>query len=201
MQIYRHTNMFWVNVVICTFRIAISESDKYIVAYGLLDNSRCDQSDISQDMQLTQAWNYLFNRQGAFPLHARGCGWGLSNRLPTQMSLCHDDVIKWKHLPRHWPFVRGIHRSQVNSPHKGQWRGALMFSLICARIIYWVNNGEAGDLRRQHAHYDVISMPLDIHVTQSRLTGRASCTVEVWKWISNSVLYFIMGMITYPCWH
>ena len=43
-----------------------------------------------------------------------------------------DDVIKWKHFPRYWPFVRGIHRSPVNSPHKGQWRGALMFSLICA---------------------------------------------------------------------
>ena len=44
----------------------------------------------------------------------------------------HDDVIKWKHFPRYWPFVRGIHRSPVNSPDKGQWRGALMFSLICA---------------------------------------------------------------------
>ena len=39
----------------------------------------------------------------------------------------HDDVIKWKHFPRYWPFVRGIHRSPVNSPHKDQWRGALMF--------------------------------------------------------------------------
>ena len=46
----------------------------------------------------------------------------------------HADVIKWKHLQRYWPFVRGIHRSPVNSPHKSQWRGALMFSLICARI-------------------------------------------------------------------
>ena len=44
----------------------------------------------------------------------------------------HDDVIKWKHFPRYWPFVRGIHRSPVNSPHKGQWRGTLMFSLICS---------------------------------------------------------------------
>ena len=40
----------------------------------------------------------------------------------------HDDVIKWKHFPRYWPFVRGIHRSPVNSPHKDQWRGAVMFS-------------------------------------------------------------------------
>ena len=39
----------------------------------------------------------------------------------------HDDVIEWKHFPRYWPFVRRIHRSPVNSPHKGQWRGALMF--------------------------------------------------------------------------
>ena len=44
----------------------------------------------------------------------------------------HDDVIKWKHFPRYWPFLRWIHRSPVNSQHKGQWRGALMFSLICA---------------------------------------------------------------------
>ena len=43
----------------------------------------------------------------------------------------HDDVIKWKHFPRYWSFVRGIHRSSVNSPHKGQWRRALGVSLIC----------------------------------------------------------------------
>ena len=55
-------------------------------------------------------------------------------------------------------FVRGIHRSPVNSPHKGQWRGALMFTLICARTNSWVNNREAGDLRRYRAHYDVIVM-------------------------------------------
>ena len=67
----------------------------------------------------------------------------------------HDDVIKWKYFPRCWPFLRGIHRSLVNSPHKGQWRGALM---ICARINGWVDNGDAGDLWRHRAHYDVIVM-------------------------------------------
>ena len=70
----------------------------------------------------------------------------------------HGDVIKWKYFPRHWPFVRGIHRSQVNSPHKGQWRGALMFSLICVWINGWVNNREAGDLRRYRTYYDVTVM-------------------------------------------
>ena len=70
----------------------------------------------------------------------------------------HDDVIKWKHFPRNWPFVRGIHRSTVNYPLKGQWRGALMFSLICVWINDWVNNREAGDLRRYRAHFDVTVM-------------------------------------------
>ena len=70
----------------------------------------------------------------------------------------HDDVIKWKHFPRYWPFVRGIHRSPVNSPHKGQWCGAMIFPFICVWIIGWVNNREAGDLRRYRVHYDVIVM-------------------------------------------
>ena len=70
----------------------------------------------------------------------------------------HDEVIKWKHFTRYWPFVPGIHRSPVNSPHKDQWRGALMFSLICAWINSWVNNREAGDLRRRRTHYDVTVM-------------------------------------------
>ena len=63
----------------------------------------------------------------------------------------HDDVIKWKHFPRYWPFVRRTHRSPVNSPHKGQWRGALKFSFICTWINSWIDNLEAGDLRRHRA--------------------------------------------------
>ena len=46
----------------------------------------------------------------------------------------------------------------VNSPHKGQWRGALMLSLICALTHGWVHNRKAGDLRRYCAHYDVTVM-------------------------------------------
>ena len=75
-------------------------------------------------------------------------------------ALPHDDVIKNQHFPRYWPFVRGIHRSPVNSPHKGQWCEALMFSLICAWNNNWANNGDTGDLRRHRAHYDVILMLL-----------------------------------------
>ena len=71
---------------------------------------------------------------------------------------CHDDVIKWKHFPRYWPFVQGILRSPVNSPHKNRWRVALMFSLICAWTNGWVNHRDAGHLRRDRAHYDVTVM-------------------------------------------
>ena len=73
----------------------------------------------------------------------------------------HDDVIKWKHFPRHWPFVRGIHRGPAL--HKGQWRGALVLFLICAWTNGWVNNRDAGDLGRHRAHYDVTVMILLYH--------------------------------------
>ena len=63
----------------------------------------------------------------------------------------------------YWPFMRGIHRSPVNSPHKDQWRGALMFSLICALI----NNREAGDLRRYRANYNVILMIVTVCTTNN----------------------------------
>ena len=62
---------------------------------------------------------------------------------------------------------RGGHQMEIFSAflalctgnlHKGQWRGALMFFFICARINGWVNNREAGDLRRYRAQYDAIAM-------------------------------------------
>ena len=55
-----------------------------------------------------------------------GKRWSSQNYVHYKEFCIHDDVIKWKHFPRYWPFVRGIHRSPVNSPHKGQWRRALM---------------------------------------------------------------------------
>ena len=72
----------------------------------------------------------------------------------------YDGVIQWKYFPGYRPFVRGIYRSSVNSTHKGESPGALMFSLICTSIIGWVNNRKAGDLSRHRAHYDVTVMVL-----------------------------------------
>ena len=75
-------------------------------------------------------------------------------------SVTHDDVMKWKHYPRYRPLMRNIHRSPVISPHKGQWRGALMFSLICVWTNGWVSNRDAGDLKRHCDYYDVMVMIL-----------------------------------------
>ena len=81
----------------------------------------------------------------------------------------NDDVIQWKHFPRYWYFVRGIHRSSVNSSHKCQWHGALMFSLICAWMNGW-HSREAGGLRRHRAHDDVTNdieglSQIDVYIT------------------------------------
>ena len=63
-------------------------------------------------------------------------------------------AIKWKHYPRYRPFVREIHRSPVDSPHKVQWRGTLTFSLICAWTNSWANNRDPCALIRHGAHHD-----------------------------------------------
>ena len=140
-----------------------------------------------------------------------------------------DDAIKWKHFPRYWPFVRGIHRSPVNSPHKGQWRVALMFYLICVWINGWVYNRKAGDLRRYRSHYDVtvmlhttLNIPYTkdwaIHNTGLRdwsncrrsekvriLTTHISFTghgcAEIWEWIVTKVEYSHNGVQMWHQWH
>ena len=56
-----------------------------------------------------------------------------------------DNVIKWKHFTRYWPFLREIHQSLMDSPHEGQWRGALMFSLVWAWKNDWANSPDASD--------------------------------------------------------
>ena len=130
--------------------------------YSRLHRHLSEANELLRWKELNYAWNMKFPE--------------LFSKLPFELSVSWyklikmscgpDDAIKWKHFPRYWPFVRGIHRSPVNSPHKGQWRGALMFSLIWSWTSDWVNNGEAGDLRRHRVHYDVIVMA-DIFFTRN----------------------------------
>ena len=93
--------------------------------------------------------------------------------IPCNTHVIHDDVIKWKHFPRYWPFVRGLHRSQRILPRKGQWRGALMFSLICSWTNGW-RHRDAGDFRRHRDHYDVTVMHFELIETEWRISTSAN---------------------------
>ena len=75
---------------------------------------------------------------------------------PRPISLNKYRLTWWRHQMD--TFSESLALCAGNSPHKSQWRKALMFSLICAWINGWVNNGKDGDLRRHHALYDVIVM-------------------------------------------
>ena len=74
-------------------------------------------------------WEYTYENPGICIPKANvvsTCGFcRLVNPMSFQNN--HDDVIKWKHFLCYWPFVWGIHRWPMNSPHKAQWRGALIF--------------------------------------------------------------------------
>ena len=105
----------------------------------------------------------------------------------------------WKYFPRYWPFVWGIHRSPVNSTHKGQWRGALMFSLIYAWIHGWVNNREAGDLRCHRVHYDVTLMrQLQYYKSNAVGTMYATfgvyCTCKCWLYVYAYVISLFQSL-------
>ena len=95
------------------------------------------------------------------------------------MHLKHDeDVIKWKHFPRNWPFVRGIHWSHWIPHTKASDVELWCFSLICVWINSWVNNCEAGDLRRHRGHYDVNVMKSSFHGNKDINDG---CFTEFWN--------------------
>ena len=115
-------------------------------------------------------WQWMLTQWG---LNMQICVWFVIIAYST----LHDDVIKWKHFPRYWPFVRGIHRWPVDSPHKGQWRGVWMFSLICAWTNDWGNNRDTGDLRRHRAYYDVTVMSRSLHELASRELFRSDLNV------------------------
>ena len=116
--------------------------------------------------------------------------WNPSSMMPkTQIWLTLTN------FPRNWPFVRGIHRSPLNSPHKGQWRGALMFSLICALINHWVNTREAGDLRRHRS-------PLWRHCNGKEPRKQQSCywhssSAFFWSQHKKSIFQFSLKLCKY----
>ena len=106
----------------------------------------------------------MSNSQWLFDLHC----WSFTHLVP----LCQEHIPLF--LPNQWHLSWWRHQMETFSvllaicegnsavpgefPSQGQWREALMFSLLCVWINDWVNNLEAGDLRRYLAHYDVTLM-------------------------------------------
>ena len=104
----------------------------------------------------------------------------------------HDDVIKWKHFPCYWPFMRGIHRSRWMPLTEASDADLWCFSLNCARINGWVNNREAGDLRRHRAHYDVIVIEPVSAFSPANNPGRANENPIWWRWHGNKESHAIL---------
>ena len=115
--------------------------------------------DVTESLKQRSLGKNNFGLEKMFSCKAVTAG-GLA-LLGVWTSVGDDDVIQWKQFPCYWSFVRRIHWSPVNSPHKGQWRGAFMISLICAWTKDWVNTRDAGNLRRCRAHYDDAVMDSD----------------------------------------
>ena len=107
----------------------------------------------------------------------------------------------WRHqmqpFSAYWPFVRGIHRSPVNSPHKGQWRRSLMFSLICAWTNAWVSNRDAGDLRRHRAHYGVTVLSKVFFSCWDPFTHCGPVTLYGATYFGNHCFRYYFGFVTH----
>ena len=88
-------------------------------------------------------YNLQLNAEDIFKSDPDGIlGWFHLTHTACSPLIHHEDIIKWKHFPCNRTFMWGIHRLLVNTPHKSQWPGALMFSLLCTWINGWVNNYE-----------------------------------------------------------
>ena len=120
---------------------------EFIFGYMNIFQNRCGKG--SWDPPLNPLTLHILNAMIVDGLVTQ-CWIGISDTWKWVEILPVEDMnspLWWRHqiiaFSAYWPFVRGIHRPPVNSPNKGQWRGALMYSSICAWINGWVNNREA----------------------------------------------------------
>ena len=92
------------------------------------------------------------------------------SQLTGQSSVCLFSILFWLTSKKHQtssllalskgdPPVTGGVSLQRASKYGKRLQFMMMFSLICTWINGWVNNRDAGDLRRHRAHYDVTVMP------------------------------------------
>ena len=144
-------------------------------------------------LETTTSYDAKWIRVSGYNLAGDMCGSNIRGWISEDH--CHqwnDDVIKWRYFPRYWPFVRAIHRTPVISSHQDQWRGALMFSLTNTWTSGWVNNHEAGDLRRHRTHYDVSVMDVRVTDWSHSTTGFAIIVVLMKVFVLTYLLFIIL---------
>ena len=129
---------------VCRFKTGICFEQVYLRSVAFMDM-------YSNNAILILIWKWNKNRKVR--------GYLTSNDMMNKFDVGHANSwaqkwVVWGHCSKLWL----LQLLPVNSPHKGRWPGALMFSLICAWINVWVNTPEVGDLRRHRAHYDIIIM-------------------------------------------
>ena len=125
-----------------------------------------------QSVTVQACGRFGFRRYGLWPLWPYNRrNWSLILDIRTdcvededQFWTYHGDVINGSIL-----FVTGLcaWNPPVTEkfPHKIPWRGALMFSMICAWTNGWVINRDAGNLIRHRAHYDVSILRTDCWIS------------------------------------
>ena len=101
------TFSFFPAIVVTCYKLNYSQTTKSIFAFSLI----------------FRIWKGI----KSFPVEDKWLFFIINTMAAVGLATQYDDVIKWKHFPRCWQFVRGIHRSPVNSPHKGQWRRTWCF--------------------------------------------------------------------------
>ena len=129
----------------CILIDSLKESKRFIEAYRMYRHDFITMTSYWARLRVKSPASRLFTQpfiQGADQRkHQRSVSLAFVETFSAVLAFCARNY--------RWP---------VNSPHKGQWHGTLMFSLICAWTDNWADNEDAGDLRRHHAHYDVIVM-------------------------------------------
>ena len=109
-----------------------------------------------------------------FVLTLRSISWREADAF---CSISCNEVIKWKHFLRYWPFAWGIHRSPVNSHTKASDAELWCFRWSEPRINGWVNNRAVGDLRRHQTHYDFVVMLWVLWTHSAAFPGRVTGVV------------------------
>ena len=128
-----------------------------VPADALAFNGTCPSADTVITKQLDM-FSSIYFRLSWFPDASRCPDGSIQNYRPETTTARGMMTSSNGNIFRVTGHLCGEFTGPGECPLKGQWRGALMFSLICTWINGWVNNREAGDLRRRSAYYDVIVM-------------------------------------------